>query len=41
MAPAPPFDAAKAYDQAVQAGLDVAQIDWEARRREHQTTAYT
>jgi lipopolysaccharide export system protein LptA len=34
--PTPPFDVVQAHAQAVEAGLDVAEIDWEARRREHE-----
>lgn len=31
-----PFDAAKAYAKAVDAGLDITKIDWEAQRRERE-----
>lgn len=40
-APRRPFDAAKAYKQAKQAGADVTQIDWDARRREHEAVRET
>jgi len=33
--PAPPFDAFAAHAEAVRAGLNVSEIDWEVRRREH------
>ncbi len=35
--PAPPFDALKAHARAVKAGLDVTEIDWDARRREYES----
>ncbi|UCE60927.1 MAG: hypothetical protein JSU63_04080 [Phycisphaerales bacterium] len=35
--PAPPFDAVKAHARAVEAGVDVAHVDWEARRAEHES----
>ncbi len=34
--PAGPFDADKAHAAAIKAGLDVAEVDWDARRREHE-----
>jgi len=34
--PPPPFDLMKAYAAAAAAGMDVEQIDWDARRRAHE-----
>ena len=34
--PPPPFDAVAAHARAVEAGLDLSTIDWDARRREHE-----
>lgn len=39
--PAPPFSARRAYTNAVEAGLDVTKIDWEAKRREHESQVHT
>jgi lipopolysaccharide export system protein LptA len=39
--PPAPFDAAKAYAEAVKAGADPTQIDWEARQREHEQASRT
>jgi len=37
----PPFDAAKAYAKAIEAGLDVTRIDWDAERRKYEATTRT
>ncbi len=39
--PAPPFDANKAYQAALSAGVNPQEVDWEAKRREHEMKVRT
>lgn len=39
--PAPPFNAVAAHAKATAAGLDITEIDWEKKRREHEASTRT
>jgi len=39
--PPPPFDVLKAHATAIAHGVDITQVDWDARRREHESKPHS